>query len=145
MLLTDLYCNRTKFISSPGLCFLIGTVVFVAIWFIPAITNVAGYVAKVVLLVVLFYIVLTNDKMKSIFSNRYATIIGGMCYSIYLLHFGILALLGRLLQKTSINLSNAAYVPLYFLLFVSAILSISGAYFLLIEKPFMRLRFGGKH
>jgi peptidoglycan/LPS O-acetylase OafA/YrhL len=144
MLLTDLYCNRTKFISSARFCFAIGAVAFVAIWFIPAITNFTGYVAKVFLLVVLFYIVLTNDRMKNIFSNRYIAIIGGMCYSIYLLHFGILSLLGKLLQKTSLNLSNAAYIPLYFLLFIIAILSISGTYFLLIEKPFMRLRFGGK-
>ncbi len=138
MLTTDLYCHRTKFISSSGVCFLIGSVSFVAIWFIPGLTNATGYVVKVFLLVVLFYTVLTNDRMKSIFSNRYFTIIGGMCYSIYLLHFGILALLGRLLQKTSINLSNAAYVPFYFILFISAILLISGFYFLFVEKPFMR-------
>ena len=88
---------------------------------------------------VLFYTVLTNERMKKIFSNKYLTLIGGMCYSIYLLHFGILSASGKLLQNTGLSLSNYNLIPLYFILFTVAILILSGIYFLLVEKPFMKM------
>jgi peptidoglycan/LPS O-acetylase OafA/YrhL len=107
---------------------------------VPTLTSFVGYWLKFFFTTVFFYTVLTNDGMKQIFSNRYLTIIGGMCYSIYLLHFGILSVLGKLLQSTDWNLSNTASLPLYFILFACCILIISAIYFLLVEKPFMKLK-----
>ena len=140
MLVTDLYCNKEKFINSPALCFIIGIISLLIIVFVPTLTSIAGYWLKFFFTTIFFYTALTNERMKQMFSNKYLTLIGGMCYSIYLLHFGILSVLGKLLQKTDLNLSNTAYLPLYFILFASCILIISSVYFLLVEKPFMRLR-----
>ena len=140
MLVTDLYCNKEKFIKSPAWCFIIGIMSLFIIVFVPTLTSIVGYWLKFFVTTIFFYTVLTNERMKRIFSNKYLTIIGGMCYSIYLLHFGILSALGKLLQKTDGNLSNTAYLPLYFILFAFCILIISSIYFLLVEKPFMRLR-----
>ena len=140
MLVTDLYCNEEKFIKSPAWCFIIGIISLLIIVFVPTLTSIVGYWLKFFFTTVFFYTVLTNQRMKQMFSNKYLTIIGGMCYSIYLLHFGILSALGKLLQKTDWDLSNTAYLPLYFLLFAFCILIISSIYFLLVEKPFMRLR-----
>jgi peptidoglycan/LPS O-acetylase OafA/YrhL len=140
MLVTDFYCNKEKFISSPAWCFIIGIISLLVIVLVPTLTSFAGYWLKFFFTTVFFYTVLTNEKMKQIFSNKYLTIIGGMCYSVYLLHFGILSVMGRLLQSTNWNLSNTAYLPLYFLLFTCCILFISAIYFLLVEKPFMKLK-----
>lgn len=140
MLITDFYCNTEKLISSPALCFAIGIISLLIIVFVPTLTSYAGYWLKFFFTIIFFYTVLTNNRMKHIFSNRYLTIIGGMCYSIYLLHFGILSAMGRLLQNTDLHLSNTAYLPLYFILFASCILIISSIYFLLVEKPFMKLK-----
>jgi peptidoglycan/LPS O-acetylase OafA/YrhL len=140
MLVTDLYCNQERFINSPYWCFVIGIVALLVIIFVPTINSQIGYWIKFFFAAVFFYIVLTNERMKNLFSNRYLTIIGGMCYSIYLLHFGILSLTGRLLQSSGLNLSNPYFIPLYFLLFAGCILIISSVYFLLIEKPFMKFR-----
>jgi peptidoglycan/LPS O-acetylase OafA/YrhL len=144
MLVTDLYCNKERFIHSSRWCFVIGIAALMVIIFVPTLTNYAGYWLKFFFSAVFFYIVLTNEKMKQVFSNKYLAIIGGMCYSIYLLHFGILSLIGRWLQSTSLNLSNINYTAFYYILFSGCILIISSIYFLLVEKPFMKLRFSGK-
>lgn len=140
MLLTDFYCNKEKFIDSPRWCFIVGIVSLLIIVFVPTLTSYSGYWLKFVCTVIFFYTVLTNERMKQIFSNKYLAIIGGMCYSIYLLHFGILSVLGKILQSTELNLANTWYIPLYFVLFACSILLISSGYFLLVEKPFMKLK-----
>ena len=140
MLVTDLYCNKEKFIKSSDWCFLIGIIALVIIVFVPTLTSYAGYWMKFLFSTIFFYIVLTNKRMKRLFSNKYLTITGGMCYSIYLLHFGVLSAIGYILNSMSLPLSNAYYIPLYFVLFTSCILTISAIYFLLVEKPFMKFR-----
>ena len=140
MLITDLYCNKEKFIKSSDWCFLIGIIALVVIVFVPTLTSYAGYWMKFLFSTIFFYIVLTNKRMKRLFSNKYLTITGGMCYSIYLLHFGVLSAIGYILNSMSLPLSNAYYIPLYFVLFTSCILTISAIYFLLVEKPFMKFR-----
>ena len=138
MLLTDFYCNQVRFLSSASLCTWIGRFLFVVIWFVPSISNFYGYVTKMCMMACLFYIVLTNSTIKEIFSNRYLTLIGGMCYSIYLLHFAILSCLGRLIQNWSLATANTYFIPAYYIFFTASVLVISGLYFIMVEKPFMR-------
>ena len=140
MLVTDLYCKKEKFIASSDFCFVIGIISLLVIVFVPTLTSSPGYWIKFLFSAIFFYIVLTNKRWKEIFSNKYLTVIGGMCYSIYLLHFAILSVMGRILQRTNLILSNINYLPLYFILFAICILIISSVYFLLIEKPFMKIR-----
>jgi peptidoglycan/LPS O-acetylase OafA/YrhL len=139
MLVTDFYCTKEKFITSSMLCTFIGVLSLLIILLVPTLTSYTGYWIKFFFSFVLFYTVLTNERMKKIFSNKYLTLIGGMCYSIYLLHFGILSASGKLLQNTGLSLSNYNLIPLYFILFTVAILILSGIYFLLVEKPFMKM------
>jgi peptidoglycan/LPS O-acetylase OafA/YrhL len=139
MFVTDLYCNKEKWIRSSPLCLIIGVISLLVILFVPILTSVAGYWLKLFFSLVFFYTVLTNKTFKQLLSNKYLTVIGGMCYSIYLLHFAILSVTGRLLQSTSINLANTYYIAFYFILFTICILIISSIYFLFVEKPFMKL------
>ena len=140
MLLTDLYANKEKFIYSSDWCFAIGVVSLIVIVFVPTLTSYAGYWLKFFFTALFFYTVLTNQRMKQFFSNKYLAIIGGMCYSIYLLHFGVLSVLGYILKSSDLSLTNVYFIPLYFLLFTSCILVISAIYFILVEKPFMKLK-----
>jgi len=139
MLVTDFYCTKEKFITSSRLCTIIGILSLLIILFVPTLTSYIGYWIKFFFSFVLFYTVLTNERMKKIFSNKYFTLIGGMCYSIYLLHFGILSASGKLLQSSGLALSNYTLIPVYFILFTVVILILSGIYFLLVEKPFMKM------
>ena len=144
MLLTDLYCNKEKFVNSSTACFWIGILALLIIIFVPTLTNYAGYWTKMFFFIVFFYIVLTNAGIRKMFSNRYLIIIGGMCYSIYLLHLGVLSAVGKILEKTGLNLSQVSLIPFYFFVFAACVLLISSLYFLLVEKPFMKLKFNRK-
>jgi peptidoglycan/LPS O-acetylase OafA/YrhL len=139
MLVTDFYCTRQKFITSSALCSIIGIVSLLIVLFVPTLTSYTGYWIKFIFSFIFFYTVLTNQVMKKMFSNKYLTVIGGMCYSIYLLHFGILSAGGKILQNSNLLSSTMSLVPLYFILFTTAILLISSVYFLFVEKRFMKM------
>src|ERR1700748_477814 len=47
------------------------------------------------LMCLFYYIILKNNAVKKVFSYKFIPIIGGMCYSIYLLHYAIISFLGR--------------------------------------------------
>jgi peptidoglycan/LPS O-acetylase OafA/YrhL len=85
----------------------------------------------------LYILVLTNDWVKSVFSYKFIPIIGGMCYSIYLLHYPLISYFGRF--TTAIKLSDYYFPNLLLQLAVLAIpiVTISGAFYFFIERPFM--------
>ena len=75
-----------------------------------------------------------------VFRNRWIVTIGGMCYSIYLIHFGVMTLasravgpwLGSVFESASAN-------SLAFLSFMAPVAMLpSAACFLLVERPCMR-------
>lgn len=144
MLLSDFYCSKKQFLSN-SLGFVVGIVALLAYFFLPSVTAIPkfrympGFFVKLFLMAVLFYTTLTNVYLKRIFINKYFVIVGGMCYSIYLLHFAILSLFGSLLQRLEINLSNYLLLPFLYLFFALLILTISALYFRLFELPFMKL------
>jgi peptidoglycan/LPS O-acetylase OafA/YrhL len=73
-----------------------------------------------------------------IFVNRWITIIGGMCYSIYLIHYEVISATGRFTKKISEGLPYWLHLSIQTLLVGAAILLICGLYFVLLEKPCMR-------
>jgi peptidoglycan/LPS O-acetylase OafA/YrhL len=145
ILLADLYCTKTVLVKNSSLAFFIGILSLAGFLFIPSIYYKegvvhygVGYLIKMVCIFFLFHTILTNNTMKKIFSAEFITIIGGMCYSIYLLHFAIISAAGTLLLKAGFPLTNRFYFPLYALLFISLVLVLSAVYFVLVEKPFMK-------
>lgn len=85
------------------------------------------------------FIALFKGKLiNAFFTNTWIVIIGGMCYSIYLLHYALIALL----TKFSITLFNSewGYVVNYgiqALIIIPIVLLVSAIFFALIEKPCM--------
>lgn len=71
-------------------------------------------------------------------SIRWVTAIGGMCYSIYLVHYEVISAVGRVTKRFGQPLPNPAYLLFQFVLVAGAIVLVCGTYFVLVEKPCMR-------
>ena len=138
ILLSDLYCNRVVLVKNKSMAMVIGWAALAGFIFIPSLQSSAGYYAKIACMFLLMHLVLANSYWKRIFSIQGLVIIGGMCYSIYLLHFAIVSLAGSWLLQLGFRPQGPLYfIPLAILLAL-LVLVIAALYFLLIEKPFMR-------
>lgn len=138
ILLADMYCSRTVLIKNQAWGFIAGLISLLGFLFLPSLTTMAGYLVKLACMFMLVHTVLTNVYMKKLFSARLIIIIGGMCYSIYLLHFAVISAVGKLLIGAGIDpRSNFLFLPLSLLLMVS-VLVVSAVFFILVEKPFMK-------
>ncbi len=138
ILLADLYCCGVVLFRNEKLNFCVGATSLAVFLFADAFVSLPVWLLKLTCMFLLFHSVLTNNSMRKLFSKPLLASIGGMCYSIYLMHFAVVAAVGFLLLKTGWPVANHAYVFAFYLLFVLAVLIVSGIYFLLIEKPFMR-------
>jgi peptidoglycan/LPS O-acetylase OafA/YrhL len=141
MLLADLYTRKKLLFTNPVVAGVVGMVSLAVFVLINPSTILPLMLVKYLAMFLLMHTVLSNEIMKRLFSWAPLAIIGGMCYSIYLLHFAILSFTGSLLLRTGWPLQNKAFIPIYYLLFITVILIISGLYFLFIEKPFMNVKF----
>lgn len=72
------------------------------------------------------------------FSSPWITAVGGMCYSIYLLHYEVISAVGRITRRLGETAPYWIYLSLQFVLVGGAILIVCGIYFVLIERPCMR-------
>jgi peptidoglycan/LPS O-acetylase OafA/YrhL len=91
------------------------------------------------LAILFFYaIVFTNRYWSRLFSVDTLTLIGGMCYTVYLLHYATIAAVGRI-TVTNVGISNFYfYFAIQAFVYILAILAVSSVFFLLIEKPCMK-------
>ena len=142
--LADLYCSKVAFIKDGYFGFLIGLACLLAYLFIPSVdprpflhTSPLFFI-KMVCMFILFHSVLNNSHMKRLFSIEIIAIIGGMCYSIYLMHFAVISATGTILMKTNLVSGNTSFFILYVLLMIMVVLIISSLFFICFEKPFMK-------
>ena len=93
---------------------------------------------KIILVSTFFFLVLANAKLKKWLSFQSILIIGGLCYSIYLIHQGILGFLRH--RFATIVFSNVYRIngTIYYIIALSIILMVSAVFFLLVEKPTMK-------
>lgn len=71
-------------------------------------------------------------------SSRPITLIGGMCYSIYLIHYEVISAVGRFTKLIGKGLPDPLYLAVQFAFVGVAIVFICGLYFLLLERPCMQ-------
>jgi peptidoglycan/LPS O-acetylase OafA/YrhL len=74
------------------------------------------------------------------FTNKFIYTIGGMCYSIYLLHYAFLHLFVKYTSGLSTGMGYKMDLGLQLCIALPVILIISGVFFLMIEKPCMNKR-----
>jgi peptidoglycan/LPS O-acetylase OafA/YrhL len=90
-------------------------------------------------LIVLLYIAAFQGVIvRRVITNPWITVIGGMCYSIYLLHNYAIAALGMVTEGIGSTSLFAVRLLIQFLVMAPAVLIISAMYFRFIERPCMR-------
>ena len=88
-------------------------------------------------MILLFYTSLTNKWLIKVFSFAPIAIIGGMCYSIYLIHEQVISATGRLLKFIEIKSPAISFILSYLLILLS-VLIVSAMYYKLVEQPCMK-------
>jgi peptidoglycan/LPS O-acetylase OafA/YrhL len=140
IVLADLYANKIEVFKNKQAGLLLGASALLAFIFILSDRSIWMFYAKYFSLIIMVHLVLTNPFLKKIFSPKWITIIGGMCYSIYLVHFALISFAGRFLLRFILNPSSPGYIPFYMAYFILVILITSAVYFYFIELPFMKFR-----
>ena len=89
------------------------------------------------LLGLFYYMILKNDGLKKIFSYKFIPVIGGMCYSVYLLHYTIISMFGRYTLNLRITDHYLPNLLMQIVLLGLPILILSSIFYYYIERPFM--------
>lgn len=87
---------------------------------------------------IVFAATLRGRVVRAIFCNVWITTIGGMCYSIYLLHYPLISALGRRTAPIATHQGFIAHLLVQMALIVPVVLIASTIFFVLIERPCMR-------
>jgi len=134
----DLYVSSPVLELKNKAFFFIGLLSLTGFIFFNSQLGFGYYLLKMGCMLLFFYSVLFNMKMKSLFSKTFLVVVGGMCYSIYMLHLAIISFFGKLIMKLGIDYTNTNYIPAFVLFFLFIVLGFSSIYFLVVEKPFMK-------
>ena len=135
-LISDLYISEESLKLSPGVSFLVGISSFFVFSFID-ITRLIGKNIFIVVLFLMVYLILNNNFWKRIFGQKTIATIGGMCYSIYLVHTVAISGFGN---TTVFWLFTSFYTLNIFLqmaLLVPLIILVSSIFYIFFERPFM--------
>lgn len=137
MLLADLYGNGHQLKLNKTVGLVAGICIFLGLPFIISVHSIYFFLLKILLMNAAFYLVLFNEGLKKIMSRQIITIIGGMCYSIYLVHVLVMAAVSQGLAKLPLLHGAGGYIA-YAVLILAAVLIFSAAFYRLIEQPCMR-------
>lgn len=142
LLLADLYVFKSVIFPKTKLDGLIGFFFFLFIWFFETedfMSNIGKSVwevARLISIFFLFYYVIFHKALKFL-SYPFITNIGGMCYSIYMLHSPIIYVFGKYVVNVTFSKYSIVNFSIYLTLLSSIILFISAIFFQLIERPCM--------
>lgn len=145
ILLADLYIDRPKIKTGNLLFSFAGLLLFSVVLFLPHVrTHLMSseherFYAMVFPLAIaaFYYVVLTNPFWGKIFAYRWISLIGGMCYSIYLVHQPILSAIMKIIFRYQFFESYGWEFFFVTLLCIPPVMIGSIIFFLLIEKPCM--------
>jgi peptidoglycan/LPS O-acetylase OafA/YrhL len=143
VLLCDIFLlddTRLRFLERSKAAFIVGAVLLVVLTSTEhsSANEVPIRIASPLIILAFFLIVFGNTWWRRIFSLSWLTLIGGMCYSIYLLHPAVISAVGRFTISRVMIREFAFYYWTQMLIFFLLVLIASSIFFLLIEKPCMR-------
>lgn len=135
--LVDLFLVGFKFNLNKWAEFLIGFLSLLCVLFLNIENNFYAEYCFIVLLSIFTALVLMGEVWRKVFSIKFLTVVGGMCYSIYLWHTAIISGLGNYI--THIGISGHYFITLFLqsLIILPAVLVFSTIVYVLIEKPCM--------
>lgn len=90
------------------------------------------------LILLLYVAAFRGHRMNRLVTNAWVATIGGMCYSIYLLHNYLIAAAGMLTERFFFSASFEFRLAIQFLLITPLVLGVSALYFRWLERPCMR-------
>jgi peptidoglycan/LPS O-acetylase OafA/YrhL len=122
--LTNLYWDGVAIVGWPLLFFILRSEVFTH-WLFPF------------LVFLLYCAAFRGSWSRRVLVNPWLTVIGGMCYSIYLIHYEVISAVGRFTKGIAENWPYWAYFLVQLGLIGASILLVCGFYFVLLEKPCM--------
>ncbi len=137
MFLADLYCNGHQLKLNKTVGLIAGCCILLGLPFIISVNSLWFFMLKLLLMNAAFYLVLFNAGLKKLMSRQFITIIGGMCYSIYLLHVLIMSGVSQGLAELPL-LHGPLAIVVYAVLLIGSVLIFSAAFYRLIEQPCMR-------
>ncbi|MGO9604286.1 MAG: acyltransferase family protein [Candidatus Binataceae bacterium] len=85
-----------------------------------------------------YYAAFHSIFIKRFLSLPFISIVGGMCYSIYLLHDYVIAICGSYSQSVGASFPFSARLGLQLLIMTPVLLLVCGAFFVLVERPCMQ-------
>jgi peptidoglycan/LPS O-acetylase OafA/YrhL len=99
-----------------------------------------GVIPNLVLLAALFLIFVSTFRGKvlnKVYTTSFIFITGGMCYTIYLVHYALIAFIMQFTSKLGFNGSLIINLLLQAIIILPILFVFSSIFFLLFEKPFM--------
>jgi len=143
ILLADFYVSdaaahafQKKWLAAPAFICLLA-ILYIPIYHSSALVELYSRLALPFLILFFFYIILKNSLVKKVFSYKFVPIIGGMCYSVYLIHYTIISVLGRFTLGIRITEYYLPNLLLQVILLTIPIIILSAIYYYYIERPFM--------
>ena len=99
--------------------------------------NMGSRVFFLVALFGFFYSSFKSIYFNAFITNRWVMAIGGMCYTIYLIHLPLAELMIRLTKNMIISSSYEINLLLQLCIYIPLVLLFSALFFMILEKPFM--------
>lgn len=136
--LVDLYLNDWKDIKSnmifdwTGLLAL-GSLIYFWSWNY----ELSSRLFVMLSLFIFFISVFKGHYLNKFVTNRWIMVIGGMCYTIYLIHLPFAEFLILFTKKLHITDFYSVNLFIQLLIFIPVILSLSAFFYIWIERPFM--------
>jgi peptidoglycan/LPS O-acetylase OafA/YrhL len=145
MLLADCYVRGERLRQpslSGDLLALLGMSLLVALrWFGDgqSSTSVKMLTAAPIPLVIFgsYYGALSSVYVRKVLASPWICAIGGMCYTIYLVHYPVISFVGRMTIRFGISDSFALNYAVQMVLVLPVVFAFSAAFFALIERPCM--------
>jgi peptidoglycan/LPS O-acetylase OafA/YrhL len=141
-LLADFSVSNSRIFVKTNYDYLIGFAAFLTIWLFDSVDFVSNSqkliweTVQVISIFFLYYYVLFHKIFKML-SLKFVTNIGGMCYSIYLLHNPIISLFSNAILRFTFSKYSFINLSVYSIISIILVLAISSIFFLLIERPCM--------
>lgn len=142
LLLVDLHVTGDRLFSMGGFDALMAWTSFISIWvfdqhsFESHLHRFLWATIQAGCIFTFYHCVLLNRQFRFL-TRPWVTNVGGMCYTIYLLHYAIISMVGNRLVLHRFSGHPAINTSIYALILVFFIMTTSSLFFLAIERPCM--------
>ncbi len=145
ILLADIYVSGDRWVLDRKMIYILSLCSFVSIWAIEMhqadgiLRSIFMDLLQLTSIGLFYYLVLMHQSVR-VLTHPVVTGIGGMCYSIYLLHYALISLVGNPLLRYQFSNDEIYNTLIYGAILLLVVLVISSAFYLLIERPCMQRR-----